>query len=466
MPAEARRYIFPRALCQPDDGCWSVSQTKAHRQECLCYARAMCWLAEGLPSFRLMLKVVFLLLSCACASVAHAQVDAVVCSAGNGSFETAFRTGVKVEVGAARHDGFAVRMCQGKLSWEKSSLVVAPSAFEVDIDALGVDLGLGVPVVTFQVKQAPEDCCSTLLIYSLQKPPKLLRTITGGGSYSTSDRNLNTNLEIWTSDAASMQGFEDSFFTKQGVAPAVVFRFVRGKLWDAGPEFQNLYDEAIANARSGLSSDDLRAFKESGGRLGGVAHFSAEEERQSQSLQRTKIRVLQIVWSYLYSGREQNAWEALGQMWPAEDFDRIKAEIIRARGHGMLAQVDGTSTQGRAPANTARIYDARSEAPPPVQPVGRRRAMAPTITTPMVIPPVPIFIAHLTSVDETEDDLPASEMVDLTIDAAGKVRAVRSADAAFEAKIKDDIGGWKFIPAMEDERPVASRIYLILSPKR
>src|SRR5580700_3159072 len=100
--------------------------------------------AGRLPFFRLTSQIVFLGLFFAGMSVCHAQVDPVVCSAGDGSFETAFHTGVKVEVGPARRDGLAVRMCQGTLSWDKQQvLVVAPSAFEVDIDALGVDLGLG-----------------------------------------------------------------------------------------------------------------------------------------------------------------------------------------------------------------------------------------------------------------------------------------------------------------------------------
>jgi hypothetical protein len=105
-------------------------------------------------------------------------------------------------------------MCQGTLRWDKKSLVVAPTAYEVDIDGFGIDLGLGTPVVTFQVKRAAADCCSTFLIYSLQKPPKLLRTIEGGGYFSSADSNLNSEIEIWASDAGAMMGFEDAFATK------------------------------------------------------------------------------------------------------------------------------------------------------------------------------------------------------------------------------------------------------------
>lgn len=426
----------------------------------------MCGSAERLRFFRLVLKITLFFAFYAAASIGHAQADAVVCNAGDGSFQTAFRSGVKVEVGAARRDGFAVRMCQGTLSWDKSTLVVAPSAFEVDVDALGVDLGLGTLVVTFQVKQTAEDCCGKLLIYSLQKPPKLLHTITGGSFYSTADRNLNSDLEIWTSDAASMQGFDDPIFASAGFAPVVALRFVRGRLWDVGSDFQNIYDDAIASARGELSPEDLRDFKNTDGRLSAPAG-SAEEMRRKQSLELTKIRVLQIVWSYLYSGREQNAWNALAEMWPAEDFDRIKAEIVRARGRGVLSQVEGTASAARPPANTARIFDVRAQTPQAIPSAGRNRTPSVTVAAaPTIVPPMPIFIAHMASEGETEDDLPDSEMLELTIDAAGKVRSVQTADTAFAAKIKADSAIWKFIPAMENDRPVASRMSFILSPKR
>jgi hypothetical protein len=406
---------------------------------------------------------------CASASVSHAQIDPVVCNAGSGDFETTFHTGVKVKVGPARRDGLATRMCQGSLLWDKNSLVVTPEAAEVDIDALGIDLGLGVPVVTFQVKQDAKDCCSTLLIYSLQKPPKLLRTITGGGVFSTADRSLNGQVEIWTNDASALKDFEGSTFRKPELAPVAVLRFEHGRLLDAGSEFQSSFDQTIAATRKAITPDDLRAFKNSDGRLAGVAHFSPEELRQSQDLERTKVRVLQIVWAYLYSGREQNAWSSLADMWPPADFDRIKAEMVRARSQGVLAQAEGASTAGHSTANTATIFDLRKQTAAALPPSGGGRH-APVVETPppapAVVLPVPIFVAHGVAQGESSDDFPATGMLDLTVDAAGKVRSMHATDPALDALVKGDVAGWKFIPAMSEGRPVASRIYMTLSPER
>jgi hypothetical protein len=429
--------------------------------------------AEKLRFLRLAPKAVSLLLFvwfCATASVSHAQVDPTVCNAGSGDFEATFRTGVKVEVGPARKDGLATRMCQGSLLWDKNSLIVESSVAEVDIDVLGIDLGLGVPVVTFQVKESATDCCSKLLIYSLQKPPKLLRTIAGGGVFSTADRNLNGDVEIWVSDASSLKDFEDNTFRKPELAPVAVLRFERGRLLDAGSEFQSTFDQTIAADRNAIAPGDLRAFKNSDGRLAASAHFSPEELRQSQDLEQTKVRVLQIVWSYLYSGREEKAWSSLADLWPAADFERIKAEIIRGRGQGVLAQVEGASAAGRSTANTATIFDLRKQSatalPPPAG--GRRVAMMPAVPalTPTVVQPVPIFIAHGVGQGESGDDFPATGMLDLTIDAAGKVRSFQATDPALEALVKGDTAGWKFIPAMSEGRPVASRIYMVVSPER
>ena len=115
------------------------------------------------------------MLFCAIAGSCHAQSEAVVCRDGTGNFEAAFPTGVTIQTGAARREGLARRACEGTLLWDKGKLVVATGVAQVDVDAFGIDLGLG-PVVIFQVKRADTECCMTLQIYSLRKPPKLLRT--------------------------------------------------------------------------------------------------------------------------------------------------------------------------------------------------------------------------------------------------------------------------------------------------
>jgi hypothetical protein len=64
----------------------------------------------------------------------------------------------------------------------------------------------------------------------------------------------------------------------------------------------------------------LSDFKNSDGQLSTLSPPKMEELHR---LRMTKIKVLEIVWCYLYSGREQDAWRALADMWPAADFDRF-----------------------------------------------------------------------------------------------------------------------------------------------
>jgi hypothetical protein len=306
----------------------------------------------------------------------------------------------------------------------------------------------------------------TVQIYSLRRPPKLLRTITGGSFFSTADTDLDGQIEIWTKDAAALDGFESGRTDWRPLAPAVVLRFVRGRLLDVSSEFQSYFDEQIAAVRGTLDPEDLREFKNSSGRLAPTAHFSVEDLRQSDRLQHTKERVLQIIWAYLYSGREQQAWNALAEFWPSSDAERIRAAIFAARAQGVRAQIDGISTKASSGAQKMTpIFDARSMRPPQS---GMRLAGRSLEEKGMSItPPVPIWVGRLILDGQPQESLAESGMLlDLTIDSAGKVRSAESTDALFDSSLKSSTASWKFIPAFKDRQAIASRIYLIISPKQ
>src|SRR6202047_322994 len=105
------------------------------------------------------MTLAWLALLCLVSSPGHAQIPDVLCKEGSGSFEAAFHTGVKVRVGAAKKDGLATRLCEAAVSWDQHNELVATDAFQLDVDAFGVDLDVGVPVVTLQVKKSSADCC-------------------------------------------------------------------------------------------------------------------------------------------------------------------------------------------------------------------------------------------------------------------------------------------------------------------
>ena len=185
----------------------------------------------------------------------------MVCRGGVGYFEAGFPTGIKVHVGASRIGELEARVCEAGLSWGDQNLVVSDAASELDIDAFGVDLGLGAPVAAVQVRKSKTDCCMEYRIYSLREPPVLLHKITGGEYFSAADTDLDGRVEIWTDDAASVDGFENFRLRDLDFAPPVVLRFERGKLLDASSEFRPYFDQKIADLRAKLNPQDLAGFQ-------------------------------------------------------------------------------------------------------------------------------------------------------------------------------------------------------------
>jgi hypothetical protein len=385
----------------------------------------------------------------------------VICRDGAGDFDAEFHTGVKVHVGAARNGELATRVCEATLSWANQKLVITAAAAQLDVDALGVDLGLAVPVVAFQVKKSTPECCMEYKIHSLRTPPVLLRTITGGEFFSAADTDLDGRVEIWTDDAASVEGFESLLLSDLDFTPPIVLRFVRGRLLDASSEFQPYFDQKIAEERAKLNPQDLGDFKNSDGKL---ASTSAAPPDRLFHLRRVKVKVLEIVWAYLYSGREQEAWRSLNGMWPAGDVDRIRAAILNARARGIRAQVDGASKAIPAGRKTyAKIFDATTF-------VAATPGMTPkdVATKLEITPPKPILMQRAPPLTAYELGLAQSESnLKLVIDSAGKVRSAEMlGNARVDEGLINSTSKWKFIPAFSDVQPVASRILLGVSLKR
>jgi hypothetical protein len=402
------------------------------------------------------------LLSFLTASACHAQSRDVVCRGGVGFFEAEYPTGVKVHVGASLLGELEARVCEAALSWGDQHLMISDAAPELDIDAFGVDLGLGVPVAAAQVKKSKADCCMAYNIYSLRSPPVLLRHLTGGEFFSAADTDLDGRIEIWTNDAAAVEGFENFRLRDLDFAPPVVLRFVRGRLLDVGSEFRPYFDQKIADERAKLNPQDLGDFKNSDGKLASAAGLPAGWLSRLRSV---KVKVLEIVWAYLYSGREQEAWRSLAEMWPAADLDRIRAALLNARAQGIRSQIDGVSTvvpTGRE--IRVKIFDGTTT-------VSATPGLTPKDVKPKqeITPPRAILMERPPPVTDVEKQLAQAEStLELVIDSAGKVRSaefVADAQSADEGLIKST-SDWKFIPAYSAGEPVASRILLGVSLKK
>jgi hypothetical protein len=178
-----------------------------------------------------------------------------------------------------------------------------------------------------------------------------------------------------------------------------------------------------------------------------------------------KTKVLEIAWSYLYSGREQDAWHVLQEMWPASDIDRIRSAILGARARGIRSQVDGalTVTHPGRQAN-AKIFDGTIvvSATSDLMPKGAK--VAPPITPPKAIlmerePPMTSKDQELAQIEST---------LKLVIDSAGKVRSAEVVGNVekIDEQLLRSTTGWKFIPAFSADQPVASQILLGVSLRK
>jgi hypothetical protein len=164
-----------------------------------------------------------------------------------------------------------------------------------------------------------------------------------------------------------------------------------------------------------------------------------------------KIKILEIVWEYLYSGRETQAWSSLAEMWPDSDIARIRAALADARAHGILAQSAGVSAHLAKRGKRVTVFDATAQSFP-----GR-----PEITPPQSI----VLRQPPPSETPGADSHPHELQLDLIIDAAGKVRSTEPAGNAksIDPALLRAIAGWKFIPALHAGRPVACRTRLAVS---
>jgi len=392
----------------------------------------------------------------------------VVCSAGFGSFDAASTTGVAVSVGAFKRDDLARRTCQAKLRWDRSDLVLAPQAWQIDVDLMNVDLGFRSPVVALQIKKSDVDPLMTYEIYSLSKPPRMLRTITGGDFFRAADTNLDGQIEIWTRDASVVNGFEGIPLNAFDFPPAIALRFEDRRLIDVSSEFPSQYDRQIAVLRAQLDPADLTRFKQSNGKLSSPSPVSFQELR---SLQSTKIKVLELVWSYLYSGREQEAWSTLAGLWPAGDLDRIRAAILKARERGIRTQVDGVSSE-TAPSHRKKkvmIYDPLTRTVPanggPDQAFNVTGGPDDKMKDFQIdAQPRPIFFRRPPpAADAPASALSTEVVVDMVIDSAGKVWSIKT-EGKPDKDLVDASADWRFVPGMKDGHPVASRLRLGVRP--
>jgi hypothetical protein len=412
-----------------------------------------------------------MLLLWAVSGVAFAQDNPVLCADGEGKFSARFETGVTVTVGATKQHELGERTCEAALVSGGIRLTVVEGAAEADVDVMGADLGLGTPVVAVQFRRSELDHRTTYEIYSLEKKPRLMRTLTGSAYFSAADYKLAGKIDIRTVDAGAVDGFEGIPLGSFGFVPPVFLRFENHKLLDVSAEYRQDFDQRIAELRTGMDRATLAEFKQSDGALASGFRMPMEQFR---ALIAVKIRVMEVVWAYLYSGREDEAWQALDEMWPAPDVNRMRVAMLDAQKRGIRAQVDEVSTSGPRKTKQLRIFEPATAQPTNRDSVGLPGGVAwQSAADRMRIAdsnPAPIDMhEQCASVDCSQEES-GPVLMDFVVDDAGKVRSAKFVAAAvhgptYDALLKAALG-WKFIPAYKMGQPVACEMQMTVSPNQ
>jgi len=176
----------------------------------------------------------------------------------------------------------------------------------------------GNPSLVLEGFSGGEHCCYTYKIVSLGERASTLAPIRNRSPFFFF-RGPDGQFRIMTSDGAF--GNFDGLCYDCSPFPRVVLKADRSGLHDVGSQFAERYDSEIALARAKIPEDRIGEFQ--------LADF-----RDARSV------VLEIVFSYLYSDREDQAWQTLNEMWPTTDRERMKNLITATRAKGILSKLN------------------------------------------------------------------------------------------------------------------------------
>jgi hypothetical protein len=190
----------------------------------------------------------------------------------------------------------------------------------------GIDLnGDHKPELVIEGYSGGVHCCYTYRVISVGATPQLLHSFQNQVPI-TFEKQPDGAVLIRAAD-----GVFDYFLIPHNYAviPKVVLKIEGNKLVDVSSNFSETYDKEIELARSQLSTADLDKLRQ-----------SKFNDKMFTDQVATVHNVLAIVLNYLYSGREEKAWETLNDLWPQSDRSRAKSLILERRGRGLLANLN------------------------------------------------------------------------------------------------------------------------------
>ena len=263
---------------------------------------------------------------------ASAQKPVLVCPAAKGVPQVHQFSGYSVRLsGSPGH----VNRCFATVTpaGSKTAGKKVATDWAVSINALsGTDVnGDGKPDLIVQGFSGGAHCCYTYRIIGLTDGLPLVREIHNQVPVVFKTRD-DGRVELNTGE-----GVFDYFLVPHAnsVIPRIFMRLDGDQLVDVSSEHIADYDHEIEKARSELTPDELDKLKKS-------TYSQGMLFDQLPAVQ----KVLTIVLNYLYSGRQDEAWKALDEMWPPSDKERVEKLILERRSRGLLSQTTDKSKVG------------------------------------------------------------------------------------------------------------------------
>lgn len=203
-----------------------------------------------------------------------------------------------------------------------------PIAYEwaLSIDPIsGADLnGDGKPEVVLSGYSGGLHCCYVYEIVSLDRTPKVIHVLSSPAPIAFEKQPDGTAL------IRAYDGVFNYFLVppQSAVIPRLIFKLEGNNLVDVSAKYPEIYDKEIEQARAQLAGGEAEKFKKSN------FHATLYSD-QVPAIH----KVLTIVLDYIYSGREDLAWQALNQYWPENDLSRVRSLILERRRRGLLANL-------------------------------------------------------------------------------------------------------------------------------
>lgn len=217
--------------------------------------------------------------------------------------------------------------CQVTIRDSRQKVVFSQEDADFSIVMAGSDVnGDSVPDLVLESYSGGAHCCWAYYVISLGEAPHLIKKFENERGAAFVRNTPNGRIEIITQDGAF--DYFDGQCHACTVFPTVYLRLEGEQLVDCGSSHVKSYDEIIAKNQKELTAQERQSIHSAQGNP-----YDADDDMLT-----TTKKIFNIVFAYLYSGREVQAHQALEELWPASDQQRLWNLILETRKKGVLSQ--------------------------------------------------------------------------------------------------------------------------------